>query len=135
MKNEIIGICPCCMEAEKSACVDIYVSRNERGEITNMYIFGDDHFDVPPSNQDITDITVSDDGKTVIYPSTYGGATYFAVNEDAYGKVYTGTALAISATSFALSATSCPLVLIVSPILLKKSIFPHPFHAQWQHSS
>ncbi|MBR3885735.1 MAG: hypothetical protein IKJ33_04675 [Clostridia bacterium] len=66
MKSEIIGICPSCIEKENgSRCVDIYVSRNEQGDITNMYIFGDDDFDVPANNQAITEIKVSKDGKTI----------------------------------------------------------------------
>lgn len=66
MKSEIIGICPSCIEAENNArCVDIYVCRNDKGDITNMYIFGDDDFDVPANNQAITEIQVSKDGKTI----------------------------------------------------------------------
>ena len=66
MKSEIIGICPSCIDLEKnSRMVDIYVSRNEMGDITDMYIFGDDDFDVPASNQNITEIKVSKDGKTI----------------------------------------------------------------------
>ena len=46
MKNEIIGICPSCIDQKNgSRTVDIYVCRNEQGDITNMYIFGDDDFD------------------------------------------------------------------------------------------
>lgn len=66
MKNEIIGICPSCIEQKNGArCVDIYVCRNEQGDITNMYIFGDDDFDVPANNQAITEIKVSEDGKNI----------------------------------------------------------------------
>ena len=66
MKSEIIGNCPCCLRLPKGgALVDIYVSRNKGGEITNMYIFGDDHFDVPSHNQSITEFTVSEDGSAI----------------------------------------------------------------------
>ena len=65
MKNEIIGVCPCCMKSSKSACVDIYVSRNNEGDITDMYIFGDDDFDFPSKYQNVTEIEVSKDGKTI----------------------------------------------------------------------
>lgn len=66
MKNEIIGNCPSCLNSKKGcANVDIYVSRNNLGEITNMYIFGDDHFDVPANNQCITEFSVSEDGSTI----------------------------------------------------------------------
>ena len=67
MKNEIIGICPSCIEQKNgSRTVDIYVCRNEQGDITNMYIFGDDDFDVPANNQAITEIKVSEDGKILL---------------------------------------------------------------------
>lgn len=66
MKSEIIGICPSCIQSEKNPrCVDIFVCRNEQGDIINMYIFGDDDFDVPTHNQAITEITVSEDGKNI----------------------------------------------------------------------
>ena len=66
MNSEIIGICPSCIELEKNArMVDIYVCRNEKGDIIDMYIFGDDDFDVPANNQNIAEIKVSEDGKTI----------------------------------------------------------------------
>ena len=66
MKCEIIGNCPSCLDKEKGgANVDIYVCRNAAGEITNMYIFGDDHFSVPAKDQCITDFVVSEDGSTI----------------------------------------------------------------------
>lgn len=66
MKNEIIGMCPSCISQKgKERIVDIYVSRNDRGDITSMYIFGDDDFDMPGSACDITEIKVSEDGKTI----------------------------------------------------------------------
>ena len=65
MGCEIVGVCTSCLNSKNPACVDIYVSRNKAGEITNMYIFGDDHFDVPASNQSILDFSVSEDGKTI----------------------------------------------------------------------
>ena len=66
MSLEIIGICPSCIELEKNArSVDIYVCRDENGDINDMYIFGDDDFDVPADNQNITEIKVSKDGKTI----------------------------------------------------------------------
>ena len=66
MKNEIIGMCPSCISQKgKERIVDIYVSRNDKGDITAMYIFGDDDFDMPGKNCDITEIKVSEDGKTI----------------------------------------------------------------------
>ena len=59
MACEIIGICSSCLNSKKSACVDIYVSRNDAGEIANMYVFGNEQF------EDILDFSVSEDGKTV----------------------------------------------------------------------
>ncbi len=67
MKNEIIGMCPGCLQKKgQERMVDIYVVRNDKGDITDMYIFGDDDFDVPAKNQNITEMKVSDDGKTII---------------------------------------------------------------------
>lgn len=66
MKNEIIGMCPSCINQKgKERMVDIYVARNDKGDITAMYIFGDDDFDMPGRNCDITDFKVSEDGKTI----------------------------------------------------------------------
>ena len=66
MKCEVIGICPGCRDAEiNSRNVDIYVDRNEKGELLGIYIFGDDDFDVVSKDQSITEIKVSDDGKTI----------------------------------------------------------------------
>ena len=66
MKNEIIGTCPGCYNSQKdSRMVDIYVERNEQGDIENIYIFGDDDFDMPSRNCNITEIKVSEDGKTI----------------------------------------------------------------------
>ena len=59
MACDIIGICPSCLHSKNSACVDIYVSRNEAGEIANMYVFGNEQF------EDILDFSVSEDGKTI----------------------------------------------------------------------
>ena len=66
MKNEIIGMCPSCINKKgKERMVDIYVSRNDKGDITAMYIFGDDDFDLPSRSCDITEFKVSEDGKTI----------------------------------------------------------------------
>lgn len=65
MKFEIIGMCPCCARSEKSANVDIILNRNDEGDLTNMYIFGDDDFDVPAHSSAITEIEVSPDGKNI----------------------------------------------------------------------
>lgn len=66
MKNEIIGMCPSCINQKgKERMVDIYVARNDKGDITDMYIFGDDDFDMPGSACDITEFKVSEDGKTI----------------------------------------------------------------------
>ena len=66
MKNEVIGMCPSCISKKgKERMVDIYVARNDKGDITAMYIFGDDDFDMPSRNCDITDFKVSEDGKTI----------------------------------------------------------------------
>lgn len=59
MACDIIGICPSCLNSKNSACVDIYVSRNNAGEIENMYVFANEKF------EDILDFSVSEDGKTV----------------------------------------------------------------------
>ena len=66
MKCEIIGSCPCCINKKNSLNTDIFANRNEDGDITGMYIFGDDDFDVPTSGQFISEIKVSDDGKNII---------------------------------------------------------------------
>ena len=65
MKLEIIGMCPCCAKSQNGANVDIIVNRNDEGDLTNMYIFGDDDFDVPARSTAITDIEVSSDGKNI----------------------------------------------------------------------
>ena len=66
MKNDIIGMCPSCINKKgKERMVDIYVCRDDQGGITNMYIFGDDDFDMRASECDITDFKVSEDGKTI----------------------------------------------------------------------
>ena len=65
MTCEIIGICPSCVNGKDSRMIDIYVGRNDKGDVTDIYIFGDDDFDVPANNQSVTDITVSEDGKTI----------------------------------------------------------------------
>lgn len=65
MKSEIIGSCPCCIKKNRCATTDIFVCRNDEGDISSMYIFGDDDFDVPANNQFITEIQVSSDGKNI----------------------------------------------------------------------
>ena len=66
MKNEIIGMCPSCINKKgQERMVDIYVERNDKGDITAMYIFGDDDFDMRSSESNITDFKVSEDGKTI----------------------------------------------------------------------
>ncbi len=59
MTCDIIGICPSCLNSKNSACVDIFVNRNEAGEVENMYVFGNEQF------EDILDFSVSEDGKTI----------------------------------------------------------------------
>ena len=53
MTCDIIGICPSCLNSKNSACVDIFVNRNEAGEVENMYVFGNEQF------EDILDFSVS----------------------------------------------------------------------------
>ncbi|MBQ7918289.1 MAG: hypothetical protein IJ310_05745 [Clostridia bacterium] len=59
MTCDVIGVCPSCLNSKNSACVDIFVERNDAGEVTNMYVFGNDQF------EDILDFSVSKDGKTI----------------------------------------------------------------------
>ena len=66
MKNEVIGMCPSCISKKgKERMVDIYVARNDKGDITAMYIFGDDDFDVPSSSATVRNVKFSDDNKSV----------------------------------------------------------------------
>lgn len=65
MKVEEIGMCPCCFQG-KGPAVGIYANRKDNGDLTGLYIFGDDDFDVPKNNQDIKDVKISDDKKSVI---------------------------------------------------------------------
>ena len=59
MACDIIGICPSCLNSKNSTCVDIYVNRNDAGEVTNIYVFGSEQF------EDVLDFAVSEDGKTI----------------------------------------------------------------------
>ena len=66
MKTDIIGSCPCCREMkQESRIVDFYVTRDDKGVFNNMYIFGDDDFDVPPRDHAVKGIFGSEDGKTI----------------------------------------------------------------------
>ena len=66
MKHENIGSCPGCYDLKnRSRMVDIYVVRDNNGGIANMYIFGDDDFDMISSDCNIEEFKVSEDGKTI----------------------------------------------------------------------
>ena len=59
MACDIIGVCPSCLHSKNPTCVDIYVSRNDAGEVANIYVFGNEQF------EDVLDFSVSEDGKTI----------------------------------------------------------------------
>lgn len=68
MKTEIIGICPCCVKQNNGngPLVDFYAVRENNGDLKEIYIFGDDDFDVPRENQAVTEVEFSNDKKSVI---------------------------------------------------------------------
>lgn len=68
MKIEEIGKCPCCCAGKgvNSHVVNFYTSRLDNGDLVEIYIFGDDDFDLPSSNSLVTNVKFSDDRKSVI---------------------------------------------------------------------
>lgn len=67
MKIEELGRCPCCLAGKKvsSLVVNFFASRFDNGDLEEIYIFGDDDFDVPSSNATVTSVKFSDDNKSV----------------------------------------------------------------------
>ena len=63
MKIEELGRCPCCLDGKKvsSLVVNFFASRFDNGDLEEIYIFGDDDFDVPSSNATVTSVKFSDD--------------------------------------------------------------------------
>ena len=67
MKIEELGRCPCCYDGKgvRSLMVNFYASRYDNGDLEEIYIFGDDDFDVPSSNATVKSVKFSDDKKNV----------------------------------------------------------------------
>ncbi len=67
MKIEDIGKCPCCFDGKKvsAAAVSFYVARQENGDLAEIYIFGDDDFDMPSSHTTVTSAKFSEDNTKV----------------------------------------------------------------------
>ena len=67
MKIEELGRCPCCYEGKgvKSQMVSFYASRYDNGDLEEIYIFGDDDFDVPSSDSTVKNVRFSDDNRRV----------------------------------------------------------------------
>ena len=67
MKIEEIGKCPCCFDGKNVTpqVVNFYVARQDNGDLAEIYIFGDDDFDVPSSNATVKSAKFSEDNKNV----------------------------------------------------------------------
>lgn len=67
MKIEELGRCPCCFEGKGVIpfVVNFFTARHDNGDLQEIYIFGDDDFDVPSSNTTVQDVKFSDDKTNV----------------------------------------------------------------------
>ena len=67
MRIEDIGKCPCCFDGKNvnPQIVHFYVARQENGDLAEIYIFGDDDFDMPSSHTTVTSVKFSEDEKKV----------------------------------------------------------------------
>ena len=67
MKIEELGRCPCCSEGKKVSAhtVNFYAARQDNGDLAEIYIFGDDDFDMASSNSTVSSVKFSDDKKNV----------------------------------------------------------------------
>ena len=63
MKIEELGRCPCCSEGKKVSAhaVNFYAARQDNGDLVEIYIFGDDDFDMSSSNSTVSSVKFSDD--------------------------------------------------------------------------
>ena len=67
MKIEELGRCPCCYEGKNVSAhtVNFYAARQDNGDLVEIYIFGDDDFDMTSSNSTVSSVKFSDDKKSV----------------------------------------------------------------------
>lgn len=68
MKIEELGKCPCCSGGKasiKALTVNFYALRQDNGDLDEIYIFGDDDFDVPSSSATVRNVKFSEDNKSV----------------------------------------------------------------------
>ena len=67
MKIEELGRCPCCSEGKKvtAHAVSFFVARQDNGDLAEIYIFGDDDFDMPASHTTVKQAKFSEDKKKV----------------------------------------------------------------------
>lgn len=68
MKIEELGRCPCCSGGKasiKALTVNFYALRHDNGDLNEIYIFGDDDFDVPSSSATVRNVKFSDDKRRV----------------------------------------------------------------------
>lgn len=67
MKIEELGRCPCCSDGKKVTphAVNFYVARQDNGDLAEIYIFGDDDFDMASSNSTVNDVKFSEDKTSV----------------------------------------------------------------------
>lgn len=57
--------CPCCIKKNKPA-VDIYAERKDNGDISSLYVFGDDDFSLTLNDAFVKEILLSENEKDIV---------------------------------------------------------------------